>query len=159
GTLAVDSAEGITDAAARKPYVDQAKSAFEAILADKGAGESAANARQGLCRVAIATGDTASLRSTYKEPLANPASFAYGDLMNAGVCMARAEMRKEAIQLFGGAYEKNPYHRDVLSNLAIVLLGENLQERAIPLTTRLVSLEPNNADNLQLLVLSYAGIA
>jgi tetratricopeptide (TPR) repeat protein len=159
GTLAVDSAEAATDATIRKPYVDQARMAFEAILADKGAGESASNARQGLCRVAIASGDTGSLRVTYKEPLANPASFSYPDLMNAGVCMARAEMAKEAALLFGGAYEKNPYHRDVLSNLSIVLLRDNLQDKALPLTARLVALEPNNPDNLQLLVLSYAGIA
>jgi Tfp pilus assembly protein PilF len=159
GSLAVDSAEGVTDAAARKPYVDQARSAFEAILADKGAGESASNARQGLCRVAIASGDTGSLRQTYKEPLANPSTFSYPDLMNAGVCMARAEMSVEAATLFQGAYEKNPYHRDVLSNLSIVLLRENQHDRALPLASRLVSVEPNNPENLQLLVLAYAGIA
>jgi tetratricopeptide (TPR) repeat protein len=159
GTLAVDSAESTTDAAARKPYVDQARSAFEAILADKGAGESAGNARQGLCRVAIASGDTASLRTTYKDPLEKPETFSYPDLMNAGVCMARAEMSKEAAQLFTGAYDKNPYHRDVLSNLAIVLLRENQHERAVTLTSRLVSVEPNNPENLQLQVLAYAGIA
>jgi tetratricopeptide (TPR) repeat protein len=159
GTLAVDSAEAATDATIRKPYVDQARSAFEAILADKGAGESAANARQGLCRVAIASGDTASLRGTYKEPLESPATFGYSDLMNAGVCMARAEMVREAVALFNGAYEKNPYHRDVLSNLSIVLLRENQHDRALPLASRLVTVEPNNPENLQLLVLSYAGIA
>jgi Tfp pilus assembly protein PilF len=159
GTLAIDSAEGAPDAATRKPYVDQARSAFESILADKGATESAANARQGLCRVAIVSGDTGSLRTTYKDPMEKPASFTYPDLMNAGVCMARAEMSKEAVQLFTGAYEKNPYHRDVLSNLSIVLLRENQHDRALPLTTRLVTVEPNNPENLQLLVLAYAGIA
>jgi len=159
GTLAVDSAEAAADAAARKPYVDQARMAFEAILADKGAGESASNARQGLCRVAIASGDTGSLRQTYKEPLANPSTFSYPDLMNAGVCMARAEMQPEAVTLFSGAYEKNPYHRDVLSNLSIVLLRDNKHDKALPLTVRLVSVEPNNPENLQLLVLAYAGIA
>lgn len=159
GSLAVDSAEAVTDAAARTPYVDQARSAFEAILADKGAGESASNARQGLCRVAIVSGDTASLRTTYKDPLATPEPFTYNDLMNAGVCMARAEMSTEAALLFGGAYGKNPYHRDVLSNLSIVLLRDNLHDRALPLATRLVSVEPNNPENHQLLVLAYAGIA
>jgi len=159
GTLAVDSAEAATDATARKPYIDQARSAFEAILSDKGAGDAASNARQGLCRVAIASGDTGSLRQTYKEPLANPGTFTYADLMNAGVCMARAEMSPEAALLFTGAYEKNPYHRDVLSNLAIVLLRENQHDRALPLAVRLASVEPNNPESLQLLVLSYAGIA
>ena len=159
GTLAMDSAEAVTDAAAQKPYIDQARSAFEQLLADKGAGDAAGSARQGLCRVAIATGDTGSLRQTYKEPLANPSAYTYPDLMNAGVCMARAEMSPEAVTLFTGAYEKNPYHRDVLSNLSIVLLRENQHDKALPLASRLVTLEPNNPENLQLLVLSYAGIA
>ncbi len=159
GSLAVDSAETATDAASRKPYVDQARSAFEAILADKGAGESASSARQGLCRVAIVSGDTASLRTTYKDPLAMPEPFTYSDLMNAGVCMARAEMSAEAALLFSGAYGKNAYHRDVLSNLSIVLLRDSLHDRALPLAARLVSVEPNNPENLQLLVLAYAGVA
>jgi hypothetical protein len=79
--------------------------------------------------------------------------------MNAGGCMARAEMSKEAVTLFTGAYDKNPYHRDVLPNLAIVLLRENQHDKALPLTSRLVSVEPNNPENLQLQVLAYAGIA
>lgn len=159
GALAMDSAEVAADSAARKPYVDQARGAFQAILADKGATDAAASAREGLCRVAIVTGDTASLRVTYKDQMATPATFAYPDLMNAGVCMARAEMVPEASLLFQAAYEKNAYHRDVLSNLAIVLLRQDMHERALPLAARLVSIEPNNSENLQLLVLSYAGIA
>ena len=159
GSLAADSAEVAADAAARKPYIDQARMAFEAILADKGAGDAAANARSGLCRVAIVSGDTAALRKDYTEPLANPSAHSYSDLMNAGVCMARAEMGTEAGTLFRGALEKNPYHRDALSNLAIVLLRMDLFDEAVPLASRLVSVEPNNPENLQLLVLSYAGIA
>jgi tetratricopeptide (TPR) repeat protein len=149
----------VPDAAAKKPYVETARTAYEQVLKDKGAGEFAGNARAGLCRLAVATGDTASLRATYKEPLAAPASYSYADLMNAGVCMARAEMVPEATSLFQAAYEKNPYHRDALSNLAIMQLRMEQHEKALPLAQRLVSVEPNNPENIQLLVLSYAGIA
>ena len=159
GNLAADSAELAADAAAKRPYVETARSAFEQLMKDKNAGEFYGSARAGLCRVAIATGDTASLRATYKDPLASPATFSYPDLMNAGVCMARAEMVPEATTLFQAAYEKNPYHRDALSNLSIMLLREDKHDRALPLSQRLVSVEPNNPENLQLLVLSYAGIA
>jgi len=159
GSLAVDSAEAAPDSAARKPYIDQARSAFEAILADKGAADAAPGARAGMCRVAIASGDTSSLRATYKEPLANPSAFSYSDLMNSGVCMSRADMESEATVLFRSAFAKNPYHRDVLSNLAIVLLRQDHHDQALPLASRLVSVEPNNPENIQLLVLSYAGIA
>lgn len=159
GNLAADSAELAADSAAKRPYVEVARSAFEQILKDKEAGDLVSSARVGVCRIAIAIGDTASLRQTYQEPLAAPAGFSYGDLMNAGVCMARAEMIPEATILFQAAYEKNPYHRDALSNLAIMLLRADLHERSLPLADRLVSVEPNNPENIQLLVLSYAGLA
>lgn len=159
GTLAADSAEAVTDTAAKKPYVQTAKSAFERVLADKGADQLRENARSGMCRVAIASGDTAVLRSMYKDQLANPTGFSYGDLMNAGVCMARGEMVVEAAQLFQAAYDKNQYHRDALSNLAIMHLRKDNHDAAVPLTERLVSVEPNNPENHQLLVLAYAGIA
>lgn len=159
GNLAADSAELAADAATKKPYIDIAQQAFDEIMKDKDAADMASSARAGLCRVAIATGDTAQLRTTYAQPLATPASFSYGDLMNAGVCMARAEMVPEATILFTGAYEKNPYHRDALSNLAIMHLRTDDFARALPLAVRLESVEPNNPENLQLLVLGYAGIA
>lgn len=159
GNIAADSAELAADSAARAPYLAKARAAFQQLLADKNAGDLGANARAGLCRVSVASGDTSSLRSTYAQPLTNPESFTYQELMSAGVCLARAEMVPEATTLFQGAYTKNPYHRDALSNLAIMLLREDQHEKALPLAERLVAVEPNNPENLQLLMLSYAGIA
>jgi tetratricopeptide (TPR) repeat protein len=159
GNLAADSAEAAADATARRPYIEAARGAFEQILNDKGATDIKESARSGMCRINIASGDTASLRTSYKEPLEAPAGFKYSELMNAGVCMARAEMVPEATTLFRAAYEKNPYHRDALSNLAIMLLRADKHTEAIPLAERLVEVEPNNPENLQLLVMSYAGVA
>jgi tetratricopeptide (TPR) repeat protein len=159
GNLAADSAELITDAAARRPYVETARSAFEQLMADPEAGDIKESARAGMCRVAIASGDTAALRTNYKAQLDAPAGFTYATLMNAGVCMARAEMVPEASQLFRAAYEKNPYHRDALSNLSIMLLQSDRHAEALPLAQRLVEVEPNNPENLQLLVLANAGLA
>jgi len=159
GNIAADSAEMAADAAGRAPYIEKARTAFQSLLADKDAGEMMASARQGMCRVSVASGDTASLRVTYKDPLTTPGTFAYADLMSAGVCLARAEMVPEATTLFQAAYDKNPYHRDALSNLAIMLLRQDQEAKALPLSQRLVAVEPNNPENLQLLMLSYAGIA
>jgi len=159
GNLAVDSAELAADAAAKRLYIETAKGAFEEILKDAGATDVRGNAQAGMCRVAIASGDTASLRTIYKDPLTAPAGFAYSELMNAGVCMARAEMVPEATILFRAALEKNQYHRDALSNLTIMLLRNDNYDASVSLAARLVSVEPNNQENLQLLVLSYAGIA
>ena len=159
GNLATDSAEMAANADAKKPYVETARTAFETLLKDKEAGELASNARAGMCRLAIATGDTSSLKTTYREPLAAPTTFSYAELMNAGVCLARAEMVPDATTLFRAAYDKNPYHRDALSNLAIMYLRMDQQDKSLPLAQRLVAVEPNNPENIQLLVLSYAGIA
>jgi tetratricopeptide (TPR) repeat protein len=159
GNLAADSAEAAADAAAKRPYVEMAKGAFDQIIADKGAAEFTENARAGTCRVLIALGDTAALKTAYKDQLTAPAGYEYATLMNAGVCMARAEMVPEATILFAAAYEKNQYHRDALSNLAIMYLRNDKHDEALPLSARLVSVEPNNPDNIQLLMLSYAGIA
>jgi Tfp pilus assembly protein PilF len=159
GNLAADSAEVAADAATRKPYVDAARKAFTEILADKGANEIRDNARTGMCRINIISGDTASLRSTYKDQLDAPAGFQYGELMNAGVCMARAEMVPEATVLFKAAYDKNPYHRDALANLSIMLLRDERHADALQYAERLVEVEPNNPENMQLLVMAYAGLA
>jgi tetratricopeptide (TPR) repeat protein len=159
GNLAADSAE-MAEAAARRPYTEAARTAFEQILADKGADNKDKDmARSGLCRVAIVAGDTASLRTTYKDQLTTPAGYQYTEIMNAGVCFARAELIPEATTLFRAAYEKNPYHRDALSNLAIMLLRADKHAEALPLAERLVEVEPNNQENMQLLVLANAGLA
>lgn len=159
GNLAADSAEAATDAAAKRPYVEIARNAFQEILSDSAAGETLPNARAGMCRVMIAAGDTTALRTMYQAELSSPASRSYTEIMNAGVCMARAEMERDATTLFRAAVEKNAYHRDALSNLAIMLVNSEQFDVALPIAQRLVSVEPNNADNLQLLVMSYAGIA
>ena len=156
--LNADSAEMVSDSAAKRAYVTAANDAFNQILAEAGQGEMTSLARAGLCRVAIVTGDTAGLRVTYKEPLANPAAFSYTDIMNAGVCLARAEMTDEATALFRAAYDQNPWHRDALSNLAITLIQADRHVEALPYTGRLLQVDPNSEDNLQLAVLAYAGM-
>lgn len=158
GNLNADSADAATDSAAKKAYVRAALDAFNGVVAEVNEGQMASMARAGLCRVAIASGDTAELRQTYKAPLENPAAFSYSDVMNAGVCLARAEMTKEATSLFRAAYQKNPWHRDALSNLAITLIQANQHEAALPFTGRLLQVDPNNEENLQLAVLAYAGM-
>lgn len=159
GNLAADSAEAAADAAAKRPYVEVARTAFQQIISDTAAGETLPNARAGMCRVMLAAGDTAALRGMYQAELGNPASRSYTEIMNAGVCMARAEMVTDATTLFRAALDKNAYHRDALSNLAIMLVNSEQFDAALPVAQRLVSVEPNNSDNLQLLVMSYAGIA
>jgi len=157
--LNADSAEVAADADARRPYMTAAYAAFNEVASDPAAGTLASTARAGLCRVAIAAGDTAGLRQTYRGPIESPATHSYLDLMNAGVCLARADMIDEASVVFKGAYDKNPWHRDALSNLSIMLIQSGKHPEALPYTGRLVSVEPNNEENLQLAAMAYAGKA
>jgi tetratricopeptide (TPR) repeat protein len=143
----------------RRSYLTQAGTALRQLTQDKTAGEFASAARSGLCRVAIATGDTASLRSEYAAALAAPTSLSFGALVDAGVCMSRADMIPEAVTFFQAAHNMNPYHRNALGNLARVLMQSNKPTEALPVAVRAVELEPNDADNLQLLTLTYAAIA
>jgi hypothetical protein len=129
------------------------------VAEDPDAGPLAGTARAGLCRVAIAAGDTANLRTTYKGPIESPGTHSYLDLINAGVCLARADMIPEATIVFRGAVEKNAWHRDALSNLAIMLIQAGRHADALQYTGRLVSVEPNNEENLQLAAMAYAGKA
>jgi tetratricopeptide (TPR) repeat protein len=159
---AVDTSAGPTKAVAdstRKYYLAQANSALLQLQQDKLAAQYAASTRSGLCRVAIATGDTASLRRSYADALANPGKLSFNEAVDAGVCMSRAEMFPEAITFFQAAHTMNPYHRNALGNLARVLMQANRSREALPLAERAVELEPNDPDNLQTLTLAYAAIA
>jgi tetratricopeptide (TPR) repeat protein len=155
------TAEGKARAAARHEYLTQAQSALTQLSQDKSAAAAqyASTARAGLCRVAIATGDTASLRRQYGPILAAPDKQSFGDLVDAGVCMSRADMVPEAAALFRAAHTANPYHRNALANLARVLMQAEKPYEALPVAERAVELEPNDPDALQLLTLTYAAIA
>jgi tetratricopeptide (TPR) repeat protein len=144
---------------ARKTYLDQARTAFRQIAADPKAGTFGRHARTGLCRIAIASGDTSSLRQDYKSELAEPSKYVYDDLMGAGVCFAQAKMFPEAVKLFEAGYEKNPYHRDVLTNLSAMYLDANDHQKSLEYAHRLMAVEPNNPESHQLLMFSYGGIA
>lgn len=155
GNMAADAAEAATGADKTALSAD-AKWAFEALLADAKTGNFADAARAGLARLASASGDTAAVKATYSEQLANPSSYSFQQLLNAGVTAARTKQVADATTLFEAAYQKNKFHRDVLYNLAIMYLNADKYDRAIPIVRELVAVDPSNGENYRLYTIAYA---
>ena len=152
GNVAADAFEaGQGDKAA---MMAEAKSAYQALAKDPGT-KFADAARAGQARLAQISGDTTAIRATYADQLANPGAFSYASLMNAAVTAAKASQTKDAIKLFEAARALNPSHRDVLYNLARLYLLDSAYTKSLPHARQLVSVDPSNPDNYQLLAIGY----
>lgn len=149
---AADTAKG----EARATLAGEARDAYTAIVTNFPSTPAADAARRGLVDVALATNDTASLRATYKDVLANPSAADYGTLLNAGVTASRAGQAKDALALFQAAYAKNGYHRDVLYDLGRTYVDLDQSAAALPVVARLLQVDPSNGDNYRLYGLAYA---
>lgn len=156
GNLATDAAQKAS-AADKAQYVADAKAAYEA-LQKEGDAHSAELAQQGLSRIALVAGDTAALKASYQAQLANPSGYNYNQLVAAAVAAAQVNDGASATKLFQAAYQLNPYHRDVLANLAIMYVKQDSGDKALPFITRLVSVDPSNGENYRLFAFAYAGM-
>ena len=149
---AADTAKG----EGKATLAGEARDAYNTIVTSFPSTPAADAARRGLVDVALATGDTAALRATYKDALSNPASVDYATLLNAGVTASRAGQQKDALALFQGAYAKNGYHRDVLYDLGRTYVDLDQSSAALPVIARLLQVDPSNGDNYRLYGLAYA---
>src|SRR5689334_3948470 len=141
----------------KQTYVAEARSAFDQLAKDPGT-KFADVARSGQTRVASLSGDTTAIKASYADQLANPGAFSYNSLMMAAVTAAKTNQAKDAIKLFEAARKVNPYHRDVLYNLARLYLLDSAYTQAIPVARELIAVDPSNPDNYQLLAIGYAAI-
>ena len=155
GNMAAEAADAATGAEKTALMAD-AKWAYETLLADAKTGNYADAARAGIARLASASGDTAAVKATYAEQLANPSGYSFQQLLNAGVTAARTKQVADATTLFEAAYQKNKYHRDVLYNLAIMYLNGDKYDRAIPVVRELVAVDPSNGENYRLYTIAFA---
>jgi tetratricopeptide (TPR) repeat protein len=138
-------------------YMAEAKAAYEALAKDPGT-KFADAARNGQARVASMSGDTAAIKASYADQIANPGAFSYNSIMNAAVTAARANQTHDAMKLFEAAKSLNPYHRDVLYNLARLYLLDSAYAKGLQTARELIAVDPSNPDNYQLMVLGYSGI-
>lgn len=158
GNVAADAAEAATGAD-KQEFIAKARAVYDALAKDTGGkGQYADAAAGGLARVAMLAGDTAAIKATYAPQLANPDAFSYSTLMNAAVTAARADQDADATKLFAAAMAQNPYHRDVLFNVARMYIKMDSGMKAIPVLHRLLDVDPSNADNVKLVAYAYSGI-
>jgi len=150
------TASGTATGAEKTAYLNDAKWGYDLVANDPKAGTYADQARSGLAQLAAASGDTAAVKATYAPQLANPSSFSFQQLLNAGVTAARAQQVPDATTLFEAAYKKNPYHRDVLYNLAIMYLNGDKYSKVVPVVRELVAVDPSNGENYRLFTIAYA---
>jgi tetratricopeptide (TPR) repeat protein len=156
GAYAADLAEAATGAD-KAQFMSESKAAYAALAKDPGT-KYADAARTGQARLATLSGDTAAIKGSYADQLANPSAFSYSSLMLAAVTAAKANQTKDAIKLFEAARSVNPYHRDVLYNLARLYLLDSAYEKGIPVARQLVAVDPSNPDNYSLIAIGYASM-
>ena len=158
GSLATTAAEE-AQGADKQTYLSTAKQAFEELAKDPGKSAQYTDAaQQGLARIAQASGDTAAIKATYQDALANPSGFNYQQLMNKAVLAANSNQSTDAVKLFEAAYKLNPYHRDVLANLAILHIRQDEFPQALNYVKRLTDVDPSNGENYRLFTFAYAGM-
>jgi len=156
GTYAADLAEAATGDD-KALFMSESKAAYAALAKDPGT-KYADAARNGQARLATLSGDTAAIKNSYADQLANPSAFSYNSLMQAAVTAAKANQTKDAIKLFEAARAVNAYHRDVLYNLARLYLLDSAYMKGIPVARQLVAVDPSNPDNYSLIAIAYASM-
>jgi tetratricopeptide (TPR) repeat protein len=115
--------------------------------------------RQNLQAALLIAGDTAGLVKSYQDLLANPSAFEYQDLLNSAVSAARANRAADAVKLFEGVLQSNPYNRDALFNLAVEYLTLGQNEKVGAVVQRLVAVDPGNPENYLLSARAYVDLA
>lgn len=155
GVALTTSAEAATGAEKTRLF-GEAKATFEAYLKEK---PDDTNAQAALARALQATGDTAAVANIFGEMLANPSAYTEIQLFEAGVGAARAKRTEDAARLFEAGLQRNAHHRDALYNLANMYMSLGDGEKMLPVTRRLIAVDPSNPNNWTLLAASYQQLA
>lgn len=114
-----------------------------------------ANAEQIMVQLYKSLGDSTKISEAYSQIIANPSKFGEQALLNAGVIAIRARKPDDATKLFAATLDQNPNQRDALNNLAASYEGAKQPTKMLPLIDRLVSIDPNNAENWRLYAFAY----
>jgi tetratricopeptide (TPR) repeat protein len=118
-------------------------------------------ARGGLVRIAIMSGDSAAIKAMFADQIANPDKYSASQIIQSGVSASEAKLTPIAMQLFDIALTKNPSHRDVLYNSALLYLDPKNNpnwEKGLSLVKRLLALDPNGHENYRLALIGFSGL-
>lgn len=118
-----------------------------------------ANAIQNIGDVFAAVNDTVSVRAVYGGVMSDRSGYGERSLLASGVLATRFGTPGEAAALYTAVLSMNPYHRDAMRNLSVTLVKLNDYATLLPLTQRLVALDPNNPENWVFQAYAYAGMS
>ena len=115
-----------------------------------------AAAQAGLAAVGAPAGSVPA-PVTYKTVLNNP-SANYADLVSAGLAASSEHQMSDAIRAFRRAVEMNPYQRDGLYDLGMLLTTADSNAAARPFVDRLLQVDPSNPNNYVLAQQVYVSL-
>ncbi len=129
---------------------------FKQFLVEAGTHKDAPAARANLMTAFMTAGDTVAAAEVYADLIANPAKYTSQDHLQAGVAATNMKKTEDAVKLFENALLASPFDRDALFNVSVSLFTAKMFPKMLELTSRLVQVDPNNPDNLQMLAYAYA---
>ena len=144
---------------AQKTAAREAADRLRTFLATYPAHPEAPRLQASLARMLTLTGDKAGIASTYADQLANPAKYGDLALTQAGVIASQAGNHADAAKLFAAAAEQNRFQRDALNNLAATHMQLKQYDAMVPVTRRLLEVDPANPDNYLFMAVAYQGLA
>jgi tetratricopeptide (TPR) repeat protein len=151
------SAQGLTGDQ-QKTAMKTAADLYRQYLKDYPSGPNAQPAQAGLTAALQSAGDTESLAAVWTDMAANPSNYKPEQLYDAGVQAYAAEKYDQAVKLMELGEQGNPYLRPGLFNLANAYWKNNQFDKMVPVAQKLVSIDPDNPDNYQLLAIAYQGL-
>ena len=137
-----------TGGAAQKGALNKEALELFALLLDQNAGTNdGAYAFSAASEIVQVSQDSSAIRTLLAPLVASPARYADLTLLMAAD-LARASSRSpDAIALYAGALARNPYMRDANYFLAYLYYEAKDAAKMLPLTDRLIELDPSNGDN------------
>ena len=111
-----------------------------------------------IMKMYIAAGDSLQIGKIYAPMIADPANYAEGTLLQAGVVASQIKRPDDAALLFASVADRNPYQRDALNNLAASYIQAGTNDKVKPIVDKLVALDPSNPDNWLLYAFNYVGL-
>lgn len=141
----------------QKQTAREAAAAFKAFLDAYPEDDQRTSAQAGMARMHQILGDTAAVASVFAEMVATPSKYTESQLLEGGTNAFNAEKFEIAEKLFQAVLTRNPYYRDALFNLANTYWSMKQWDKMMPVSRRLVEVDPNNPDAWQLLAIAYKG--
>lgn len=139
----------------QKAEMKKAAALYQQYLKDYPESPNREPAQAGLTAALQASGDTQSLATMWQDMLANPTHYTDVQFFDAGTQAFTTDQIPMAVQLMEQGHKENPYLRGGLFNLSNAYWKAGQFDKMAATTRELVTVDPNNPDNYQLMAIAY----